>query len=314
MKKIKSILLSLAVLAAAVSISSCNKTKKTTSDGIEYTYIKEGKVSPEIGEYVLYNLVVANGADSTFISTYEREEPMFFQYDGIQDSLASGMDQIFSGLKKGDSIAFEAPALKVFGEFNLPYFLTAEDKVKIRIGVIDVMDEENVQKYFTSLQEAKMKKEAEHAEVQLGVDIKIIEDYIAENNLNANRTESGLFYVIEEEGSGESIEMGNGASVDYTGYLMDGTLFDTSNADRAKEAGVYSEQRDQMNGYAPLEVQVGVGRVIPGWDEGLGLLRNGAKAKFLIPSTLAYGSRQQGGVIKPNSILIFDVEIKDVMK
>jgi FKBP-type peptidyl-prolyl cis-trans isomerase len=69
-----------------------------------------------------------------------------------------------------------------------------------------------------------------------------------------------------------------------------------------------------MGGYAPLEVEVGQGRVIPGWDEGLGLLKKGDKAKFFIPSTLAYGERGAGGMIKPNSILIFDVEITDVQK
>ena len=73
---------------------------------------------------------------------------------------------------------------------------------------------------------------------------------------------------------------------------------------------IFNENRP----YEPFNVMVGKGRVIPGWDEGLQLLKGGSKAKLLIPSTLAYGPRQAGEVIKPNSILIFDVEIVDVQK
>ncbi|MCH7410128.1 FKBP-type peptidyl-prolyl cis-trans isomerase [Belliella sp. DSM 111904] len=311
MKKIKSILLSAAVLAAAVSMSACTKTKKTTSDGIEYTYIKEGKDSPKNGEYVLYNLIAMTGSDSTFISTIDDMAPQVFQYnDSASTNL--GVEEIILGLRKGDSITFAAPAAKIFGEFNVPFFLKAEDDVKIRLGVIDVLDEDGVQAYFTALQDAQMKKQTENAAKQLEIDVKLIEEYISENNLNATKTESGLFYVIEEEGSGEQIEAGQTAEVDYAGYLLDGTIFDTSNKEKAQAGGVYNEQRDQANQYVPLEVQVGVGRVIPGWDEGLSLLKNGSKAKFLIPSTLAYGDRQSGAVIKPNSVLIFDVEVKDV--
>lgn len=300
------------ILVTAAGLMSCKKTQ-TTSDGIEYTYIKEGSQKPKNGEFVLYNLIVKNHNDSIFISTYDQNMPGYLQFN---DSLPreSGMDEIFLNLKKGDSIAFEANALKVFGEMNMPYFLDKDKNVKIQIGVIDVLDQQGVEAYFTSLQEATMKKQAESAIKQLEIDTQLIEDYIAEKNIKATRTESGLYYVIEQEGTGAKIETGDLAFVHYAGYLLDGTIFDTSIKDVAQETGVYNEQRDNMGGYGPLEVQVGEGRVIPGWDEGLGLLKKGDKAKFLIPSTLAYGARETGGTIKANSVLIFDVEITDVQK
>jgi FKBP-type peptidyl-prolyl cis-trans isomerase len=312
MKKIKSIMFSAVILVTAAGLMSCKKTQ-TTSDGIEYTYIREGSQKPKNGEFVLYNLIVKNHKDSVFISTYDQNMPGYLQFN---DSLPreSGMDEIFLSLKKGDSIAFEANALKVFGEMNMPFFLDKDKNVKIQIGVIDVLDQQGVEAYFTSLQEATMKKQAENAVKQLEIDTQLIEDYIAKNNIKATRTESGLYYVVEKEGSGEKIETGDLAFVHYAGYLLDGTIFDTSIKNVAQETGVYNEQRDNMGGYGPLEVQVGQGRVIPGWDEGLGLLKNGDKAKFLIPSTLAYGDRETGGTIKANSILIFDVEITDVQK
>jgi FKBP-type peptidyl-prolyl cis-trans isomerase FkpA len=312
MKKIKSIMFSAVILVTAAGLMSCKKTQ-TTSDGIEYTYIKEGSQKPKNGEFVLYNLIVKNDKDSVFISTYDQSMPGYLQYN---DSLPreSGMDEIFLSLKKGDSIAFEANALKVFGEMNMPFFLDKDKNVKIQIGVIDVLDQQGVEAYFTSLQEATIKKQAESAVKQLEIDTQLIEEYIAEKNIQATKTESGLYYVIEEEGSGTEIESGDTAFVHYAGYLLDGTVFDTSMKAVAQEAGVYNEQRDNAGGYGPLEVVVGQGRVIPGWDEGLGLLKQGDKAKFIIPSTLAYGARETGGTIKANSILVFDVEITDVQK
>lgn len=312
MKTIKSILLSTALLVVATGMVSCKKTEKTT-DGIEYTYIKQGKDAPKNGEFILYNLVVKNDKDSTFISTYDQNMPGYLMFN---DSIPkqNGMDEIFLGLKKGDSIAFESTALKVFGEANIPPFLTSEQKVKISIGVIDVLDEQGIQAYFTALQEAQMKNQAEAATKQLEVDAKLIEDYIAKNNLTATRTESGLFYVIEKEGEGDQIQNGEKAFINYAGYLLDGTLFDTSMKELAEANNVYDQQRDQQGGYAPIDVVVGEGRVIPGWDEGLALLKKGSKAKFLIPSPLGYGDRQSGAVILPNSVLVFDVEVTDVQK
>ncbi|WP_028377679.1 peptidylprolyl isomerase [Leeuwenhoekiella sp. MAR_2009_132] len=108
-------------------------------------------------------------------------------------------------------------------------------------------------------------------------------------------TKSGLRYQIIQEGNGKKAESGKMVSVHYKGQLADGTVFDSS------------YKRNQ-----PLDFQVGVGQVIAGWDEGIGLLKVGDKARFVIPSDLGYGSRGAGGVIPPDAILIFDVELMDV--
>lgn len=312
MKKINAFVFSVMLLATASGLISCKK-KMTTSDGIEYTYVKEGESKPNNGDYILYHLIVKNDKDSTFISTYDSNMPGYILYN---DSLPkeSGMDEIFLGLKKGDSITLVAKAEKIFGENNIPMFLKKDQDVKVQIGVIDVTDQTGVETYFNALQEAQIKKMEENAVKQLATDKQLIEDYLKEKNIQASKTESGLYYVIEKQGEGPEIETGNLAFVHYAGYLLDGTIFDTSVKELAQANNVYNEQRDIAGGYAPLEVAVGEGRVIPGWDEGLGLLKKGDKAKFFIPSTLAYGERGAGAMIKPNSILIFDVEITDVQK
>ncbi|MFD1292450.1 peptidylprolyl isomerase [Lutibacter holmesii] len=110
-----------------------------------------------------------------------------------------------------------------------------------------------------------------------------------------DETPSGLRYKILQEGSGKQATKGSGVSVHYKGQLTDGSVFDSS------------YQRKQ-----PIDFTIGVGQVIPGWDEGIQLLKVGDKARFVIPSNLAYGSQGAGGVIPPNATLIFDVELMDV--
>jgi peptidyl-prolyl cis-trans isomerase A (cyclophilin A) len=110
-----------------------------------------------------------------------------------------------------------------------------------------------------------------------------------------SKTDSGLRYQILQEGKGSKAEKGKTVSVHYKGQLADGTVFDSS------------YKRNQ-----PIDFPLGVGQVIPGWDEGIQLLKVGDKARFVIPSDLAYGSTGAGGVIPPDATLIFDVELMDV--
>lgn len=108
-------------------------------------------------------------------------------------------------------------------------------------------------------------------------------------------TESGLRYQFIQKGNGKQAEKGKKVAVHYKGQLVNGKEFDNS-----------FKRKD------PIEFTLGVGQVIEGWDEGIQLLKVGDKARFVIPSHLGYGSRGAGGVIPPNAVLIFDVELMDV--
>ena len=134
----------------------------------------------------------------------------------------------------------------------------------------------------------KAKKEAEKQKIEQE---KELEKLFGESL----QTESGLRYIILKEGSGDKPKPGNHVNVHYTGYLLDGTKFDSS------------VDRNQ-----PFHFQLGVGQVIKGWDEGIALLSVGTKAKFIIPSNLAYGTRGAGGVIPPNATLVFEVELLEI--
>jgi len=107
-------------------------------------------------------------------------------------------------------------------------------------------------------------------------------------------TASGLKYIDLVEGSGPSPEPGKTISVNYTGTLQNGTVFDSS----AKQGKPYS-------------FRIGTGVVIKGWDEGLMSMKVGGKRKLTIPPSLAYRD-QRSGMIPPNSTLIFEVELLEI--
>ena len=109
------------------------------------------------------------------------------------------------------------------------------------------------------------------------------------------KTESGLRYQFIQRGSGKKAENGKTVAVHYEGSLENGKVFDSS----------YPRKK-------PIEFLLGQGQVIEGWDEGIALLQVGDKARFVIPSDLAYGPSGAGGVIPPHATLIFDVELMDV--
>ena len=105
-------------------------------------------------------------------------------------------------------------------------------------------------------------------------------------------TASGLQYVVLKPGDGAVAQAGRMVSVHYTGYLTDGTKFDSS-VDRGQ----------------PIQFTLGVGQVIKGWDEGVAGMKVGEQRKLIIPPDLAYGPQGHPPVIPPNSTLVFDVEL-----
>jgi len=106
------------------------------------------------------------------------------------------------------------------------------------------------------------------------------------------KTESGLEYVEKKAGTGAAAQKGRDVSVHYAGRLEDGTEFDNS-----------------FKRGEPIKFKLGVGQVIAGWDEGIGLMKEGGTATLTIPAHLGYGQQGAGGVIPPNATLIFEVEL-----
>jgi FKBP-type peptidyl-prolyl cis-trans isomerase FklB len=149
---------------------------------------------------------------------------------------------------------------------------------------------EEAQKLITEYLE-ELQKKAEAAAREAG------EKFLAENKKNEGvmETASGLQYIVEKEGTGAQPAATDEVTVHYTGRLLDGTVFDSS-VNRGEPATF------------PLN------RVIPGWTEGVQLMKEGAKYTFFIPSDLAYGPQGVPNAIPPHSTLIFEVELIKVIK
>lgn len=162
------------------------------------------------------------------------------------------------------------------------------DDMKVEIlRVGESAEKFNAVEAFRKFEGAREAREAEAKAKQAELLDKVAAGY--------DETDSGLRYKILQKGDGKKATKGAGVSVHYKGQLLDGTVFDSS----------YKRKQ-------PIDFNVGVGQVISGWDEGIQLLQVGDKARFVIPSHLAYGERGAGGVIPPNATLIFDVELMNV--
>ncbi len=151
---------------------------------------------------------------------------------------------------------------------------------------------EEIRRYFTAMQERQQAEAAKQGEQnrQLG------EAYLTENakRPEVKVTESGLQYEVIKQGEGATPKATDRVKVHYTGRLIDGTVFDDS-VERGEPA------------------TFGVTQVIPGWVEALQLMPVGSKWRLHIPSALAYGPNGAGGVIGPDAVLVFDVELLEIL-
>ena len=174
----------------------------------------------------------------------------------------------------------------VFGEViegqNIVNDIKQGDQIN-SIEIIRVGNEAETWDVSVNFNEFKSKKDKDLSEL-IQKNKQITKGYL--------ETDSGLRYTILSKGDGESPNKGDMVKVHYKGQLLDKTVFDSS------------YKRNE-----PIEFKVGIGQVISGWDEGIMLLNKGDKARFVIPSDLAYGESGAGGVIPPNATLIFELEL-----
>ncbi len=194
--------------------------------------------------------------------------------------------------------AFDAP--KVFSDY---YSNKAEDAKKQAL-----IDAENKKK------QAEAEAEAQRIYLEkYGSVISAKAAYLAQTKATATTTPSGLAYKITQKGTGVKPADGTTFNFNYAGYFEDGTLFDSSYEDVCKAYGKYDANRAAQNGYRAFPFEAGKkDGMIPGFLEGLSLMSYGDKAIVFIPSSLAYGERGAGGVIPPNTNLVFEMEMIEI--
>jgi len=261
-----------------------------TESGLQYKNIKQGTgaITPQVGDIMEMNIKFRIG-DSLLFNTLEmnNNEPVTqpCQKPAFQGDLNEGLMM----MKSGDSTVFRIlmDSLSARTHQPKPEWAKPGDYVTWEVKMVAI----KTQSAFQAEKEAK-------AKIQAQKDEETLKAYFAEKNIQAQRTASGLYYVIHQAGEGTSPQTGNSVTVNYTGMLLDGSKFD-SNVD------------PQFNHVQPFDFPLGRGRVIKGWDEGVALLKKGGKITLYIPSGMAYGERSPSPKIPANAIMIFDVELVD---
>ena len=271
--------------------AACNKYRtQVTENGLKYQIFdhNDDARKAKLGDIVSFHLLLKNGSDSTLRDTYKEGTPvkMVLQTPPYKGSFEDGLTM----LATGDSAKFMISADTLFAKIMqpMPPMIKKGSELSFTVKILSVLTSEEFQK-----------QQSEAGVKQKEIDAKVIEDYLAKNNLKAKaqKTASGLYYIDDVAGAGDTPKQGDNVKVHYTGKLMDGKVFDSS-----KNAG------------KPIDFQVGVGMVIPGWEEGIMMMKKGGKRTLIIPSGLAYGSEGSPGAIPGNSVLLFVVELVDFSK
>ena len=232
---------------------------------------------------------MVGSTDSILNSSYGHI-PAFMRYDSTQLGKYN-FTEILPKCAVGDSITFtlSIDSLKSMGmipEFNKTF--SRGGVIKGRVKIIAAFDNETIVG-------ADYKKEVD-AEKQR--EIAQLDAYAAAKGLKVQPTPNGAYVVIDNPGDlTNKADSGKEVTVLYKGYTLDGKVFD-SNMDKP--------------GAPPFKVVVGARKVIQGWDEGLRFFAKGGSGKILVPAMLGYGQQGAGGVIKPFTDLVFDIQVTDV--
>jgi FKBP-type peptidyl-prolyl cis-trans isomerase FkpA len=293
---------------AMLGLTACQQFQDGEG-GMQYKIITDnGQPKIQEGDFVSIGAIIKTDSDSLLMSTYETGQPTYMtaqapMYPGDITSALLKLGSGDSAIFKFNIDSMVARGLPKPEDINSKYLVyTFKINHVIPKGELtDSVFQAQIEEYIVA-EEEKIKN-AESG---------IIDNYIKQESLTAQTTPSGLRYVIETEGTGPLAKVGDSITVNYTGHFITGSkkVFDTSIEEVAKKEGgnVYNPQRP----YEPITIPVGLGAVIPGWDEAMQLLPEGTKAKLIVPSKLAYGEQGAMGAIAPYTPLAFEIEVVKV--
>ena len=286
-RTISKIMLAVLAVACVFSFNACSKYKGFKQDketGIYYKFYIQNKdsVQAQTGDAVslMYQLALK---DSILV-------PMMPIQELVQESFYKG--DVYAAIRMmhvGDSATFILDADTFFhymgGENpfdDKELYFTFKMTELMPKAEVDAMMQAQEEQYNAYMEQARAAEDS------------TMREYIAKNKIKVAPTASGLYFISKKAGKGAQAVAGQKVAVHYTGKLLDGTKFDSS----------YDRNE-------PIEFMLGQGQVIPGWDEGIAMMKEGEKAVLLIPSKLAYGERGNR-VIPPCAPLVFDVELVKV--
>ncbi|MBN1253272.1 MAG: FKBP-type peptidyl-prolyl cis-trans isomerase [Bacteroidales bacterium] len=258
------------------------------SNGLYYKHLIENKdgLKPEFSDFVELKIKYADSKDSLLFDSKEIDGPFRVELK-VENKNKLSIENAIMHLKVGERAIFKMPADSFYinSNQNLPEGIEELSLLTFDIELVRILSVDEIkierEKYFAALKKAEDE---------------IIEQYIADNNINIEPSISGLYKIIEKSGNGIEAKPGFRLRVNYVGKFINGEKFDSS----------YDRN-------TPFEFVLGKSEVIAAWEEGFVKMKEGTKAKFIIPSHLAYGEKGYGKIIPPFSSLIFEVELLKVI-
>jgi FKBP-type peptidyl-prolyl cis-trans isomerase len=271
-------------------IKNKNITVAPLPSGLYFIETKKGNnQKPKTGDYGKVHFVVSTIKGDTLYSSYKQGEPMMWESGKDFDN--KGVTEALSLMSKGSKASIIVPSSLAFGEQGRGQMIAPYTTLLYDLELTDIVSKAQ----FEKEQADKEKKAAAEKELAKKEEAGKLQNYLKANKITVAPTASGLYYIEIKKGTGEQAGKGKIVKVHYTGTLLNGKKFDSS-LDRKQ----------------PLEFTIGQGQVIPGWEEGISMMKKGGKARLIIPSKLGYGENGRMPTIPPSATLIFDVELIDV--
>ena len=289
------------ILFVALILASCGnnspyKGYTETDSGLYYKLqvIGDGKRKPNIGDYLQLIITYKTEKDSVFMDTYSSNDMgmviLPFNHSSFEGSFEEGL----STMNEGDSVSYMVDATNLFTKFfkvELPIFFTNGSKVKMDVKLHKIL---NLAEYEAELLRYESLVEDRDIEEQRKIQL-----FIDTSKASFSRLQNGMYYLPITQGSGVPPEKGNCIKINYTGSFLSGKIFE-STYDRAQPMEYICGEQEQ---------------VIKGFETAISLMNEGAKAKFIIPSHLAFGKDGSStGIIPPYTAVIYEIELLNLTK
>ncbi len=299
------------ILFTGLLFASCSQDFERGEKGLEYKIISDGKgATIKNGNFMQMHIAqiiqLKNGKDSVLSDTRTGLGPAFDLFDS--SNVPPEYYKIVKKLRKGDSLTIRIlnDTLMNRNKGNMPAFFTKGKYFFTTVKLLDIYKNEADANAARTEEMSKIrKKDSIESIAIMAKDDKTLQQYFKKNNIKVQKAPKGTYVEILQRGDGAPVDTSVVAVVNYTGKTMDGKVFD-SNTDPTFEHNEPFQVNMTNDSYLGAQV-------IKGWTDGMLLMNKGAKAKFYIPSPLAYGKNGAGEKIKPNSILIFDIEVIDLL-
>lgn len=285
--------ISLVIIVCIFALTACKKDNdikyKTADNGLEYCIYEstpENQIA-KIGDVVVLDLIYKSNDGTLLFNSKDMNRSYMITVKEPTHPEGSFEDAL-AMMHVGDSASFKINAHD-FYKFSLRQEFTAQnfnktEKLTISIRIKEILEKKNFENHIIEGNHISEAKELE-----------LLKAYLERANITTEARESGLYYIPIKKGQGEKAEIGKKITVNYTGTLISGKVFDSS------------------LGKKPFSFILGQKQVIEGWEEGIALMSEGEKATLIIPSKLGYKDKgTPNGSILPYSSLIFEIEIIDV--